>query len=84
MPLVDTSIHRGTAAWSAEPGNYRPLNVRDALSYLDQVKVSQRSAIQHSVCKNTAKVVSCLLDLWTVLWWPVVAPQTASASPSLL
>lgn len=46
MASANPSVANGTAAppaastWGSNPANYRPLNVRDALSYLDQVKVS--------------------------------------------
>lgn len=44
-----------------EPSNYRPLNVRDALSYLDQVKVSDEAQGPWAVLALPFQVLTCTL-----------------------
>ena len=40
MPTLSGAAAAASAGWGSNASAYRPLNVRDALSYLDQVKVS--------------------------------------------
>jgi hypothetical protein len=76
------------------PANYRPLNVRDALSYLDQVKVSfgaeprvgQQTASRERRDSTPPELASLLLVpavfLVLLLLWMVVISLLPQSYPS--
>lgn len=63
-----TSTPAAASPWGVNAAAYRPLNVRDALSYLDQVKVSHPSDAR--MTSTSCEVLVCMVsEAWFMVRW---------------